>query len=78
MAKEPVNLLDVEIPRTAQQTQKPRLVEVAEVPEPRLNFSTKLPASIQDRLRRWAYETRKERQHAVEAALDEWLKARGY
>jgi hypothetical protein len=46
--------------------------------EPRTTVSTRLTLSVQERLRRYAFETRRDKQGVVEEALDVFLKSKGH
>jgi hypothetical protein len=46
--------------------------------KPRTTVSVRLTLGLQDRLRAAAFHTRRRQQSIVEAALDEWLRKRGY
>lgn len=46
--------------------------------EVRTTVSTRLTVSVQERLRRYAYEAHRDKQSILEDALSEYLKAQGY
>ena len=86
MSKQTPDLTSVTIPRArkgdaapvaASEAPPPAATDAAPV-EPRTTVSTRLTLAMQERLRRYAFHTRKAKQDIFDEALEAHLKAKGF
>jgi hypothetical protein len=77
MAKTP-DLTGFAIPRKGEATPATQPTEQAPPADVLTTVSTRLPLSVQERLRRYAFEAKRDKQGVIAEALAEFLKAKGF
>ncbi|TDH60111.1 hypothetical protein E2C06_24030 [Dankookia rubra] len=83
MSKPDAALSSVSVPRAAKGMARPaapaRIAAPQSISEvPRKTISTRLTVDVQERLRKYAFDMRQDKQVAIEEALDAYLRQHGY